>query len=457
MTRLMVAMGFMALASGAWAQNDAAVQKAAYADAETGTPAAAAPANTEEIDNLKGKVEGLNESYLETKTTVDKLAKIKVSGYIQPQWQFADSAVAHNNVVGGGWNVGGNNQRFQVRRGRLKSTYETATSRYVLQIDVIPTGVTLKDAYITLMEPWLKTFSYTMGVFDRPFGFEIGYSSSSRESPERSRVFQTLFPGERDLGAKLEINPPADMGFAQYLNAKAGLFTGMGPTANEIDKEQDFIGRVGFQAPIYDLNLALDGGFSAYLGKAVAANDTVFNMGKDSVSKLIPTTGQRLEIFDRNVLGVDGQLYYDLPVIGGLSLRGEYLWGEMPGTRSASGPYLASTAALVNREVAGWYVTWVQNLGKSVQTVVKYDVYDPNTEVDGSDVGKAGSNLNATDLAFNTLGLGLLYHWDENTRLTLYYDMITNEEAASTATGNLSPWKDDIDDNVFTFRVQVKF
>lgn len=485
--RLMIGLGCMVLTAGAWAQNDTA--KAAVPadmDTESGatTSSASAPAgaaSAEELENLKGKVDGLNESYLETKSTVDKLAKIKVSGYIQAQWQHADSvgvaSFAGGNFPASTGTAAGTDQRFQVRRGRLKTTYETPTSRYVLQIDVIPAGVTLKDAYVTLMEPWLKTFSYTMGVFDRPFGFEIGYSSSSRESPERARVFQTLFPGERDMGAKLDIAPAPELGLIQYLNFKGGIFTGLGPTTNEIDSEQDIIGRLGFQAPLYDLNLALDGGFSGYFGKVTNVNDTSFQMGTSAGVKTWQVrTGQNKATLDREIMGVDGQLYYDVPILGGLSLRGEYLWGTHPGSTGSSTVYTggtpAATAANPNpsgnkaasRDVMGWYVNYVQNLGSKVQAVVKYDVFDPNTEVDGDDVGATGSNLTAGDLAISTLGLGLLYYWDENLRFTFYYDMVTNEESNATGTANsanaaaaLNPWEKDLSDNVFTFRAQVKF
>lgn len=460
MKNRLLSVGILMLAAGAWSQAADTAKPAAPAEPAAVSPVSDQGALQEEVGTLKGQLDGLNETFLETKATVDKLSKIKLSGYVQPQWQHADSAGIAS--IAGGSFPAGTNQRFQVRRGRLKTTYETTTnsaltSRYVLQIDVIPTGVTLKDAYVTLIDPWIKTASLTLGVFDRPFGFEIAYSSSSRESPERSRVFQTLFPGERDMGAKLELTPPMELGALQYFNLKGGVFTGMGPVTNEIDKEQDFIGRAGFQAPLYDLNLAIDGGFSAYLGKSVAANDSVFEMASGGVPRYLATTGRRASIHDRTVMGVDAQVYYDLPVLGGLSLRGEYLWGEIPGTRGASGPYAAATTALVNREVAGWYALYVQNLGSKVQSVIKYDIYDPNTAVEGSDVGAAGSNLNAADLATGTLGLGLLFHWDENVRLMAYYDQVTNEEAAPAATGSLAAWKQDLSDNVFTFRVQMKF
>lgn len=471
MTRLMTGLLFLMAVSGAWAQVDSAKAPISEVNAES-APATATPVagGSEELENLKAKFDGLNESYLETKATVDKLAKIKVSGYIQAQWQHADS-VGIQSLAGGNFparsaTAVGTQQRFQVRRGRVKATYGTATSRYVLQIDVIPTGVSLKDASVTLMEPWLNTFSYTMGVFDRPFGFEISYSSSSRESPERSRVFQTLFPGERDLGAKIEINPPAELGFAQYLNFKGGVFTGMGPTANEIDDEQDLIGRLGFKAPFYDINLAVDGGFSAYMGKVTSIADTAFSIGNSTsgVATWLPNSGNARETFDRTLMGVDGQIYYDLPVIGGFSLRGEYVWGNHPTTRTSTSVFTGTSSGspaapqVADREVAGWYVNYVQNLGKKAQAVVKYDVFDPNTAVEADDVGKAGSNLAVTDLAIATMGFGAVYHWDANLRFTAYYDRVTNEEANSSSTvAALAPWKKDLTDNVFTFRAQMKF
>src|SRR5690606_668406 len=145
------------------------------------------------------------------------------------------------------------------------------------------------------------------------------YSSSSRESPERARVYQTLFPGERDLGAKLEIAPPSELGMLHYLNFKGGVFTGMGPTGAENDNNKDLIGRLGFTAPFYDLNLSIDGGVSAYFGKVTNTNDTAFSLGTlaNGSKAFIAEAGNRQENFDRNLVGVDAQIYYDLPVIGG--------------------------------------------------------------------------------------------------------------------------------------------
>jgi hypothetical protein len=60
---------------------------------------------------------------------------------------------------------------------------------------------------------------------------------------------------------------------------------------------------------------------------------------------------------------------------------------------------------------------------------------------------------------YNTLGLGAIFHWDENTKLTLYYDMVENETANAPASAAAASkvWNSDLADNVVTFRMQTKF
>ena len=114
------------------------------------------------------------------------------------------------------------------------------------------------------------------------------------------------------------------------------------------------------------------------------------------------------------------------------------------------------------RKFNGAYFYFLQNLGHSPwQAIVKYDWYDPNTDVEGDEIGKkafgnTGSNTknttNSTDLKYTTLGLGLAYRWDTNVKITAYYDMVKNETSK-----NLNNWTNDVMDDVFTLRVQVKF
>lgn len=435
----------LSLAGAAFAQNDSV--------------------SPEEFGSLKGQVESLNESFLAAKTTVDKLAKLKVSGYLQGQWQHADTNGAAAGAFAGGGFPANSNQRLQLRRVRLKTIYDNVTSQYVMEFEARPSGVSLKDAEVILNEPWLKTFSLALGLMDRPFGFEIPYSSSAHEAPERTRVYQTVFKDEKDVGVKLEANPGEKTGPAQYFNVKAGLYTGTagynGGTGDEIDGTLDFIGRAGFKLPFNGLNLAIDGGFSFYGGKALALNDSAFAASGDTAMLL--TTGNLRKTFSRRVYGIDLQTYYTLPVIGdlvgGSSLRGEYLRGNTPGTGGASGPYGAVATPVYDRNFTGWYVSWIQNYGRKFQSVVKYDMYDPNTDVTGAAItGASTRKLGAQDLKYTTLGLGVLYYWDDLVKITAYYDRIVNEKVNASATGaSLAAFKQDLKDNVFTLRAQVKF
>ena len=142
------------------------------------------------------------------------LQKFKVSGYIQAQYQFAQTSADGNNFkLAKAQNAYETAEmkdfgRFGLRRGRFKLTYEDGIASGVVQIDVTDKGiddngrnvVMFKDIYLQVKDPWFGTNMLKAGIFDRTFGYEIAYSSSRRESPERARIFQTLFPDERDLG-----------------------------------------------------------------------------------------------------------------------------------------------------------------------------------------------------------------------------------------------------------------
>ncbi len=412
-------------------------------------------ATKEEIEDVKGAVEGLNESFLEVKSTVDALKKIKVSGYIQAQYQLADQN-GISSFAGGNFPTNAKS-RFAVRRGRLKINYDNTTTQYVLQVDVTQSGVGIKDAYVSFREPWLNSFSLTGGVFDRPLGFEISYSSSSRETPERSRIFQTLFPGERELGAKIEFNQ--EEGTLSFLNLKAGLFNGTGPTTVENDNNKDFIGRLGVSFPFEDINLAIDAGVSAYIGKVRSYTKYIYEYDGISAMKVDSSSSNSGSSYKRNYIGGDIQLYYDLPVLGGFSLRGEYIHGTQPGTSSANTFYNSTDtkAGLYSRKFNGFYINYVQNIGNDNQIVLKYDVFDPNTDVKGEQIGVKSSNLSSADIKYSTFGFGWIHHWDSNIKLILYYDLVTNEKVNSAATGSLASFKEDLKDNVLTFRIQYKF
>lgn len=388
------------------------------------------------------------------KSSMDAQKKLKISGYVQTQFQIADSS-GIKSFAGGDFapNV---DKRFAVRRGRFKIAYDNAVTLYTIQVDITEKGVGIKDAYVKVTEPWLKAFSLTAGVFDRPFGFEISYSSSLRESPERSRLFQTIFPDERDLGAKISFQPPKTSDF-NFLKIDGGLFNGTGPKASDFDFQKDFIGHLAVNKTILSEKITCGIGTSYYNGGWRRGTSTVYNIMQenDTTLSFIPNkdTANYGTIARREYKGVDAQITLDFP-FGLTTLRGEYITGRQPGTSSSSkSPDAQPASDTYNRDFEGAYFYFLQNIFSTKnQLVVKYDWYDPNIRVSRDEIGKNGSKLNGTDIKYTTLGLGWVYRWDNNVKLTAYYDMVANETSS-----NQSGYTKDLKDNVLTLRMQYKF
>jgi hypothetical protein len=404
--------------------------------------------------------------------------KLKISGYVQTQFQKADTA-GIASFAGGDFGSGIDN-RISVRRGRIKAAYDNENAQAVIQFDITEKGLAIKDAYLTVLEPWLNTVSVTGGVFDRPFGYEISYSSSARETPERSRIFQTLFPGERDLGGRLSLQAPKTSTW-NFLRLDLGIIDGNG-TNVETDKYKDLAGRISATKVSTDEKFKWGVGASFYKGGFAYQNTNLYTMKKNGAQKgFVLETVKKGDQSLRQYLGLDAQLSYDW-ALGITQFRGEYLMGTQPGTSSSSSSLTAanssavSTASLItgivttstvgkdvySRPFAGYYAYLIQNILETpLQAVVKYDVYDPNTMVAGNEIASAvstGVKTGVADVKYSTLGLGLNYRWSSNVKFMAYYDIVRNETTSNIVKAStLDDLSHDRNDNVFTFRVQYKF
>lgn len=404
--------------------------------------------------------------------------KLKISGYVQVQYQKSDTA-GIASYAGGNFGSGIDN-RMLVRRGRVKFAYDNENSQAVLQFDITEKGLGIKDAYLSLTEPWLKSVALTGGVFDRPFGYEISYSSSTRESPERSRIFQTLFPGERDLGAKVTIQAPKTSRF-NFLRLDLGLFDGNG-TNVETDKYKDFIGHFAATKASSNERFKWGVGASYYNGGFATTTTDVYSMKSvGDVQAFTKETVKKGDKAKREYLGFDAQVSYDW-ALGISQIRAEYLTGTQPGIASSSSSLTAANVTSVqtanltsgkvstsnvgvdvySRKFSGYYAYFIQNILQTpLQAVIKYDVYDPNTDVSGNHIGETvagGVATGAADVKYSTLGFGLNYRWNSNVKIMAYYDVVTNETTSRIKTSStLSDLSKDRKDNVFTLRVQYKF
>jgi phosphate-selective porin len=395
-----------------------------------------------ETEKLEQRVEAL-----ETTTTAQ--SKLKVSGYVQTQFQWGQEA-ASLKVGAANSNPKESFSRLGIRRGRIKFTYDASPLLSgVFQLDVTEKGVGFKDAYLNLKAPWLNTLQLRAGIFDRPFGNEISYSSSKRESPERSLVFQTLFPDERDLGAMLVLQAPKTSPW-NIVKLEAGLFAGNGIKA-ETDNRRDFIGHLSVDKKWQDIQLA--GGVSYYRGGVYQGSSKVYTM-QGSAFMESDNEGNQERFARREYFGVDFQ-FSAFTGAGMTQLRAEYLWGRQPGTAGSSkSPNSATlpTGDTYIRPFSGWYAILVQDFGTlPLSAVLKYDVYDPNTRLKGNQVG-ANGGTSKTDLAYNTFGAGALWRVSEAVRLQAFYEIVRNETSQ-----NIDGFEGDRRDNLFTLRLQYKF
>lgn len=376
------------------------------------------------------------------------LENLKVSGYIQGDYQYGQKG-ASLKIGGENENPDDSFSRIGIRRGRIKFVYEEGIASGVFQIDLTEKGIAFKDIYLNIKDPWFKTNALRAGIFDRPFGYEISYSSSKRESPERSTIFQTLFPEERDLGVMLALQP-VESSPLHFLKLEAGLFAGNG-IKQETDSKKDFIGHLS-ATKSFNGRLSFGLGISHYNGFVYQGTENVYTMEGNSF--VLNTNTSNLGKFaKREYYGFDTQISFT-GVLGKTQLRGEYLFGQQPGT--ATGTKSPNSSSLPAKDVyirnfRGGYIFFIQDIGNSpFAAVVKYDWYDPNTEVSGDNVGL--EETSETDLAQSTWGVGALWNINKALRLQAYYEFNNNEKTSAIERMN-----ENIEDDVFTLRLQYKF
>jgi len=414
---------------------------------------------------VKTELEELQDQVENNANEIKRLKKLKVSGYIQGQFEvgqeFANTRVGavrtfDKNRDG----ESGDFFRFGIRRGRIKFTWEEKFGEAVFQLDITERGVSFKDAYFKVSEPWLNVASLTVGIFDRPFGDELRFSSGRRESPERTVLYGELFPDERDLGAMVTLAAPKGTP-AEGLMLEGGAFCGNGIAVPDNGK-MDFIGRLSYGKRYSKVRFGL--GASMYYG-------TVRNNAADSMLFVVKDgawVGEKQD--DKNLKNV--RQYYGLDAQfavqtswGITNIRGEVLFGQQP---SQAGNFRSPNASAMQfsatynyiRNFWGAHAYFIQDIYKTPLTLVlKYAYMNPNTKIDSENITRA------TDLSYNYLGFGMLVRCTSNLRLMLYYDMPLNskenniaipEKPADTKI-NILNYQEHVKAGVFTCRLQFRF
>lgn len=402
----------------------------------------------QEIDEKKDTIKQLKQQVQLHESAISVLKQFKISGYIQAQIQHGEKN-ATLRVGSANTNTQSSFNRYGIRRGRIKIAYEKGIATGVFQLDITEKRIRLRDAYLAVKDPWVGSNVLKAGVFDRPFGYEVMYSSSRRESPERATVITTLFPDEKDMGVILTLQAPKTSPWS-IIKLDAGMLAGNTINA-DLDNRKDFIGHLSFNKELKQ-RITISGGVSYYWGGVYQGSSTVYSM-RGSSFESSKDTANFGAFAKREYFGIDAQLATTTSM-GLSSLYGEYILGTQPGDKNStiSPNYVTlPTSATYIRSFNGYYITYVQDLGKiPLSLILKYDFYDPNTKVSKNQIGLNGSG--SADIAYATWGSGLMWRINNSLRLTAYYDLVSNETSS-----HLTGYSHDLSDNVFTLRLQYKY
>ena len=422
------------------------------------------------------------------------LHEFRIQIYAQPEWMRADTA-GINSFNAGNFPAHANN-RFVLRRGRFKLSWQHETvnkkgdtikvGEFAFQFDATEKGFNLvKDFYGRIIDPWTGWFSVQGGIFLRPFGYECPAPPATHESPEFSRVTQTITPNEDELGEALIVESPRNFK-PLYVRFDATMVNGegigltqsgaAGPQTGTYQSAKDFIGRLilGKTLNVNKAKFGINASGSYYYGKVLQTTGNVYEVKNVAgttefvnVTKGTSDTAQKyLAYYKRQYFDAYLQFNFDYKVNDKFSvttmIRDEYVTGQQPGTSGSSQvPLGASNAApssdLYIRQFMGdmFYLTqsFHNKVGKTTihnELTFKFDIYDPNTQVSGKSI-LSTSSFNSTDVKFTTLSFGYTICPTPYFKLMLWYDHVMNESTGLTGTIYTSNYTKN---DVFTIRTQ---
>jgi len=388
-----------------------------------------------------------------------KFDHLRIGGYIQPQFQIAQEK-GIRSFEGGNFDSKVSN-RFMFRRSRVRIDYvhfgteNKPGVQIVFQFDANERAFTVRDVWGRITENKWELFSFTTGMFARPFGYEVNLSSSDRESPERGRMSQILMKSERDLGAMLSFDVRKKGHKLRRLKIDAGLFNGQGINApGDFDNYKDFIGRIALKPLPVTKKFTISGGASTLLGGLLNNTKYRYEVKEDASGKFFAVDSSESNAgtkSPRKYYGADLQMKLANRK-GFTELRMEGIRGKQTGlfnTSETPVALLSGEDGYYQRNFQGAYVYFLQHLFSTKhQLVLKYDLYDPNTRLKGKEIS---TGFSGADVRYDTYGAGYIYHFTENVKLVLYYAHVKNEST------NLSGYTKDIRDDVFTCRMQFRF
>jgi hypothetical protein len=333
------------------------------------------PAQTVDDGALEQRVEAVEKR-------LDLLAPLKITGFVQAQYTRNDTS--NDTVDASGKPV--NKNMFDVRRARLRATYTLGPAEAVINIDAIPTGVTVKEAETSGTITWAEGFTtkLTAGLFYTPFGYETQESDSVLNFVERATFSSRLFPGQRELGLRawselFDKKLVFQVALVNGTTLNDAVFPALDP-----NNAKDVVGRLGIR--LAGLRLGVSGLAGTGYLPAIADDPKTMDVNE----------AHGLRNFSHRAAAFDLVYQIDLPVVGELALYAEGVLsrnldrstiGAYPKvtTTTQDGVKVASNG-LVNTNQAAGYVGFLQHLGPYAALGARGEIFDPNTSVDKNSI-----------------------------------------------------------------------
>jgi Phosphate-selective porin O and P len=349
----------------------------------------------EEVVGLREKLDKAEATLKKPPVTTSK-GGVGLSGYVQGDWALWRQSSEDQLNPGSGAPL--NDERFSVRRARLRTTFDKTYYGGALEFDGNTTGggspARIVGAEASFKLPGdegapLPLLMATIGLFKIPFGFELLQSDRDRLFLERSWTERALFAGEYDVGARLQ----GGWLFLRYAIAvqngeplgEKSAFPGRDPNA-----AKDVSGRLGVETTIVEA-VTVSAGVSGLKGTGfhpgLAATKPTLQWsdrnedGAFSPGEIVATTGSAASPssnFGRFALGFDLRLAIAIPNVGTATL-----YGELYKAKNLDRAILIADpnggVARDYREL-GAYVGATLDLTDLGSLGVRYDTYDPDRD-----------------------------------------------------------------------------
>ncbi len=316
----------------------------------------------------------------------------RVSGFIQADGVLYRGA-SQDEVSGSGDPL--NEARFLIPRARLRVDVEKEIVLGALELDANTIkGPTARILDAELSARWQgpdkkgpPLLMGTIGLFKIPFGFEVPQSETSRLFLERSNLMRALFPGNYDLGIRLQ-------GGYRFIRYALALMNGdpIGERTfpgRDSNAAKDFLGRIGVDVAIAE-PVRIQVGVSALSGqgfhKGTPSTKDVLVWRDANEDGLVGITEIQVipgaaatpsESFHRFALGADLRLLARIPRLGELCVYGEIARaGNLDRGLEPADPVGLGRDL---REL-GFHVGLTQEITQYAMIGARYDRYNPDTD-----------------------------------------------------------------------------